>query len=101
MSDKFLFPSPAYKFSYKLQAGVCGQIKGSQEKNSKSHIWVDARPEITLTTCLLPTEMGRNLDWDLSFCLAKSEVLLFFLDLKKMVGVRGPLRYIHKYSIKL
>lgn len=62
MSDKVLFPRPAYKFSYELQAGICGRIKGSQGENSKSHIWVDARPEITLITRLLPTEMGRNLD---------------------------------------
>lgn len=92
MPDKFLFPRPAYKVSYELQAGTCGQIKGSQGKNSKSHNWVDARPEITLITCLLPTEMGRNLDWDLSFHLAKREVLFkCFPDLEKMVGVRGPL----------
>lgn len=78
MSDILLFLRPAYKFCYEPQAGICGRIKGRQGENSKSHIWVDARPEITLITCLLPTELGRDLVWDLSFLMEKSEVSFNF-----------------------
>lgn len=67
--------------------GICGWIKGgTQGENSKSLVWIDNRPEITLIICLLPTEMCRNQDWDLFFFTAKNEGLFdFFLDLKKMV----------------
>lgn len=68
--------------------GICGQIRGGiQGENSKSLVWVDTRPEITLIICLLPTEMCKNRDWDLSFYTTKNKGWFdFFLDLKKMAG---------------
>lgn len=43
------------------QTGIYGWSKvASQGENSKSHVWVDTKPEIILTMCLLSTEMQKS-----------------------------------------